>query len=191
MTNVTHAGRFAPTHGTVHSDESLAHQAYQLLHWGFVAAPFLAGADKFFGFMTHWECLSSGRGWPLHEPAPEGPMNEERTTSETTDELAPAVDMTRRHLLVLGVSALSLLAAAGCKKGPPVSCSDVSALTPDEINVRNMLAYTDQSPETGKSCSVCQQYNAPPSIDQCGSCKILKGPVHPNGYCKSFLAKTT
>jgi hypothetical protein len=55
MANVTHAGRFAPTHGTFHSDESLAHQAYQLLHWGFVAAPFLAGADKFFGFMTHWE----------------------------------------------------------------------------------------------------------------------------------------
>jgi len=30
-------------------------QAYQILHVGFVVAPVLAGADKFFNFLTHWE----------------------------------------------------------------------------------------------------------------------------------------
>lgn len=34
---------------------SPAHQAYQILHWGFVAAPVLAGADKFLGLLTNWE----------------------------------------------------------------------------------------------------------------------------------------
>jgi hypothetical protein len=29
-------------------------QAYQILHWGFVAAPILAGVDKFFNAMVNW-----------------------------------------------------------------------------------------------------------------------------------------
>jgi hypothetical protein len=32
-----------------------AHQAYQILHWGFVAAPAIAGADKFVGLLTNWD----------------------------------------------------------------------------------------------------------------------------------------
>jgi uncharacterized membrane protein YphA (DoxX/SURF4 family) len=31
------------------------YQAYQILHWGFVAAPVIAGLDKFFHLLTHWE----------------------------------------------------------------------------------------------------------------------------------------
>jgi len=31
------------------------YQAYQLLHWGFVAAPTLAGIDKFFHLLTNWD----------------------------------------------------------------------------------------------------------------------------------------
>lgn len=30
-------------------------QAYQLLHWGFVAAPVIAGLDKFAGLLTNWD----------------------------------------------------------------------------------------------------------------------------------------
>jgi hypothetical protein len=30
------------------------YQAYQLLHWGFVALPVIAGLDKFFSFLTNW-----------------------------------------------------------------------------------------------------------------------------------------
>ena len=31
---------------------SPAYQAYQILHWGFVAAPVIAGLDKFAGVLT-------------------------------------------------------------------------------------------------------------------------------------------
>lgn len=31
------------------------YQAYQILHLGFVVAPVLAGADKFFGLLADWE----------------------------------------------------------------------------------------------------------------------------------------
>lgn len=31
------------------------YQAFQILHWGFVAAPVLAGLDKFLGLLTNWD----------------------------------------------------------------------------------------------------------------------------------------
>ena len=34
---------------------NLAYQAYQILHWGFVAAPIITGADKFFHFLVNWD----------------------------------------------------------------------------------------------------------------------------------------
>jgi hypothetical protein len=32
-----------------------AYQGYQILHWGFVAAPTIAGIDKFFHVLTNWD----------------------------------------------------------------------------------------------------------------------------------------
>ncbi|HEY2747273.1 MAG TPA: hypothetical protein VGL86_21775 [Polyangia bacterium] len=32
-----------------------ARQAYHILHWGFVAAPTIAGLDKFTHFLTNWD----------------------------------------------------------------------------------------------------------------------------------------
>lgn len=50
-TNATaQAGAF-PIAETTHN---YAHQAYQILHWGFVIAPILAGLDKFFNKLTDW-----------------------------------------------------------------------------------------------------------------------------------------
>ena len=44
-----------PAAAETHTAERPAtHQAFQLLHLGFVVAPLLAGADKFFGLMTDW-----------------------------------------------------------------------------------------------------------------------------------------
>jgi hypothetical protein len=37
------------------STHSPARQAYQLLHWGFVAAPVIAGLDKFSHLLTNWD----------------------------------------------------------------------------------------------------------------------------------------
>jgi len=44
------AGAF-PIEETTHKP---AYQAYQILHWGFVIAPILAGLDKFFNKLTDW-----------------------------------------------------------------------------------------------------------------------------------------
>ena len=49
----------ASAHGTHEQMEADAHspayQAYQVLHWGFVAAPVIAGADKFLHLLTNWD----------------------------------------------------------------------------------------------------------------------------------------
>ncbi len=95
--------------------------------------------------------------------------------------------VTRRRLLMFGAGAATLLAAA-CKKGEPSSCNDTSGLSADELNVRTTLAYVDRSTLANQMCELCQQY-VPGSPGECGSCKVLKGPVHPKGYCKAFAAK--
>ena len=47
------------TVGTAHAHSttlaSPARQAYEVLHWGFVAAPVLAGLDKFADVLTNWD----------------------------------------------------------------------------------------------------------------------------------------
>lgn len=50
---------YAPSAGIHTQREAGAHspeyQAYQILHWAFVAAPVIAGADKFVGLLTNWD----------------------------------------------------------------------------------------------------------------------------------------
>jgi hypothetical protein len=48
--------RTAGTHGRLEADRhNPTYQAYQILHWGFVAAPVLMGADKFTHLLTNWD----------------------------------------------------------------------------------------------------------------------------------------
>jgi hypothetical protein len=99
---------------------------------------------------------------------------------------------TRRDLLRRSAAfgALALVGASACSKSKPaaLSCTDTSALSPTDLTVRTSLAYVDVSTETGKSCAGCLQF-IPATPDQCGTCKVVKGPINPAGYCKSFTPK--
>src|SRR3954469_14640896 len=48
------AGTAHPSDFAVESARNPTYQAYQILHWAFVAAPVLAGLDKFFNKMVDW-----------------------------------------------------------------------------------------------------------------------------------------
>jgi hypothetical protein len=50
----TDAATAHPSDFTIESAHNPVYQAYQILHWGFVAAPVLAGLDKFFNKMVDW-----------------------------------------------------------------------------------------------------------------------------------------
>jgi hypothetical protein len=57
MANTAHLHTPALDTGATLRDPT--YQAFQILHLGFVAAPVIAGADKFFGFLTNWDAYLS------------------------------------------------------------------------------------------------------------------------------------
>jgi hypothetical protein len=100
--------------------------------------------------------------------------------------------LSRRDVLERGAAlgVLTVFGAAACGKEQPkaLSCVDTSSLAFADVQVRTTLAYVDVSVEPGKSCTGCQQF-VPVAPNVCGTCKVVKGPINPKGYCKSFVAK--
>jgi hypothetical protein len=90
-----------------------------------------------------------------------------------------------RRLVLAGASSLAL--AIACKKTPPSSCSDTSALSPDAQTLRKTVEYVDRSPNPATPCDRCEHWVAPSSADQCGGCKLIAGPIHPQVHCKLFV----
>ena len=98
----------------------------------------------------------------------------------------------RRDLLRrLGGMALALGGAAACskKERAPFSCMETAGLAPDEASARATLAYAEPAADKARTCASCQQFVVAASDGACGTCKVLKGPVHPDGTCKVFTAK--
>lgn len=92
----------------------------------------------------------------------------------------------RESLVGLATVLIAPAALLGCKKS--LNCTDTSALKPDEVAMRNTLAYTDASPDPAKLCSGCQLFK-PAGENECGGCQLIKGPINPGGYCKSWVKK--
>ncbi len=79
--------------------------------------------------------------------------------------------------------------AAPAKAEPKeLDCTDVSALSEAEKKTRESLGYVDKSPHPAKLCANCNLFQA--SGEGCGGCTVIKGPIHPNGYCNSWIQKT-
>ena len=101
---------------------------------------------------------------------------------------------TRRTIVAHGAGGLLLLlTGAACNKSSrPAVCTDVSSLSPAEKTVRTSLQYVDRSQAENKDCASCQQFVAAPSdpFGACGTCKIMKGPINPRGYCNAFVGKS-
>ena len=69
------------------------------------------------------------------------------------------------------------------------TCTDTSGLTEQEVTMRTQLQYVDASPDPEKLCSNCVLYTEPEAGAQCGGCTVVKGPIHPDGYCTSWAPK--
>ena len=81
-----------------------------------------------------------------------------------------------------------LVVVSACKE-KPFACTSVEGLTAEESATRSRLAYSDVARDPNKTCATCQQFVPPSTGSGCGTCKIMKGPVHPGGSCKSYAAK--
>src|SRR4051812_25149271 len=101
----------------------------------------------------------------------------------------PGSKLSRRGVLqVLGAfPALSLGWGACGGSGEPDSCNDLSGLGEPEKMSRSALQYVDRSLQADKHCRDCNLFRPPPEVSQCGSCQVVKGPIHPNGYCTAWV----
>jgi High potential iron-sulfur protein len=91
----------------------------------------------------------------------------------------------RRGLLLCSAAFGASALAPACKRSetcPP------SQLTAEDTKLRETLHYTDRSPNPDKLCNGCQQY-LPNTDADCGGCKVIKGLIHPAGYCAAFSGK--
>ena len=79
-------------------------------------------------------------------------------------------------------------ALIACKKD--LACTDTAGLSPEDTATRTTLEYVDHTPIAAKECAGCQLYK-PAAADACGGCNVVKGPINPRGYCKSWVQKTT
>lgn len=69
------------------------------------------------------------------------------------------------------------------------SCEDTTGLTEAEIGTREALEYVDESPfGAEKDCANCALYLQPEADEDCGGCSLIAGPIHPLGYCTSWVA---
>ena len=99
--------------------------------------------------------------------------------------------LSRRDVLQqsAALSALAVFGVACGKSAPPAPiCTDTTGLAAGDVTLRTTLGYVDVSTQPGKTCLGCAQFVAG-APNACGTCKILKGPINPGGYCKSFAAK--
>jgi hypothetical protein len=105
--------------------------------------------------------------------------------------------MNRRHFfkeagLIGAAAAGAALALSACGKGgaeaAAFTCTDTAGLSEAELGARMEAEYTDKSTVAGKDCKGCALYNKAASAGTCGGCKVVKGPIHPNGYCKLWAA---
>lgn len=105
----------------------------------------------------------------------------------------------RRFLHSLGLAGVagasgSLLVACGggSDSSQQAVCTDLSALSAQEKEQRKKmvksLQYVKESPQEGEYCSNCSQYVKSEFGDSCGGCTLFPGPVHPDGYCNSWVA---
>src|SRR5262245_29572654 len=93
---------------------------------------------------------------------------------------------TRRGFLQAGAAgATTLLLQVGCRPKVFV-CNDAPNLSPEESSGRGAVNYSDVAPDPAKDCSKCRRFVAGPSNDSCGTCQVVKGPIHPKGTCRVF-----
>lgn len=110
------------------------------------------------------------------------------------------------RVAALGAGASVFLAACGGDEAAPAAggeaapapasanisaseCAGYDALTPEQLQTRQALAYVDNSPNLEQLCSNCRFYNQPEGGSPCGGCQLFPGPVAPGGYCNSWAAQ--
>lgn len=80
-------------------------------------------------------------------------------------------------------------AAEPAAAAPAADCNDLSGLSADDLKPREAVAYVAKSTEADKMCSNCRFMKPASEPNGCNGCQLFKGPVNPEGNCKSWFKK--
>ncbi len=130
-------------------------------------------------FLTDASKLSAavlvGTTWLSACSSPSGQSESANTMEEPATEPEPAVEETKPAPTQLEANA----------------CDDLSGLTEQEIAMREQLQYVAQSEKENQVCTNCRFWQPTEQEGTCGGCQLIKGPIHPNGWCASWVAMPT
>lgn len=65
----------------------------------------------------------------------------------------------------------------------PTDCGDMSALSAEERDTRELYGYVEQTSFPDSRCDNCSLYLPPDDEGGCGGCILFSGPVFAEGYC--------
>jgi hypothetical protein len=112
-----------------------------------------------------------------------------RMTPPATDLENPDRRAVLRRLTVCLVGAVGAVAA--CQRGQELGpeCEAQGELSEADVRMRTTLEYFDLASDPKKACTECRQFVPAPQGNACGTCKLVRGAIHPKGTCKVFAPK--
>ena len=78
---------------------------------------------------------------------------------------------------------------APAASAPAADCNDLSGLAEADVKQRESLAYVAKSEDPAKNCANCRFMKPNSEANGCNGCQLFKGPVNPEGNCKSWFKK--
>ena len=85
-----------------------------------------------------------------------------------------------------GDGGLAALREQARRLGAGLECSDLSGLFDAEVRTRAENEYRQHTDRDDQFCLNCSNYVPPPSEGPCGTCKTVRGPINPDGWCKQW-----
>jgi hypothetical protein len=85
-----------------------------------------------------------------------------------------------------GAAKTAALRERARRLGTGLDCSDVSGLQPAEARTRDDNQYRQHSDRDDQFCLGCLNFVSPAVETACGTCKTVRGPINPDGWCKQW-----
>ncbi|HEV8109411.1 MAG TPA: high-potential iron-sulfur protein [Burkholderiales bacterium] len=85
-----------------------------------------------------------------------------------------------RRIMLKNAAIVAGLAAAPWAAGPAAA---------QQKATKQAMQYQEQ-PKNGQKCADCLQFIPAPKQGASGTCKVVEGPINPDGWCAAYVKKT-
>lgn len=107
------------------------------------------------------------------------------------DLLARAAAAAAAFLAACGPDPTPALRAKAKALGASLDCSDVSQLGKADASTRVSNEYRQHSSREDQFCLNCLNFVPAAAESDCATCKTVKGPINPDGWCKQWTQQRT